>query len=264
MTYVDISALSVERAKADVLKGRHQDRIQVHLGNGFHPLVDYNRSCDTAIMAGMGTMAVIKILAHKQPTCVKDFYEFESRADTTPRTQKTDPFLKFNLNILDELHISKVIVQPSPPNFLALHALYRLLLSCGWCFDDQGVDEIGKYQYITTSFTRSNPFCVGLQISDQEIFRKSPLFMRCAEGALGRTEMQAWSNYLTTQLITLRRRLQGIYSIPVTSRPSSQYCDLVETMCSEVGFQLDIIRTVTHSRSSGSGEGGIMQETVDR
>jgi hypothetical protein len=59
--------------------------------------------------------------------------------------------------ILDCLSVHRLVVQPWPPNFIALQQLYACLSLSGWEFESQHCDVMKGKTYITACFRRDKP-----------------------------------------------------------------------------------------------------------
>jgi hypothetical protein len=81
---------------------------------------------------------------------------------------------------------------------------YTALLDNGWSYENQGIDMSGDIHHVTTCFVKNgntNEF-----LKDSDVFRCSPLAIRCAQGLLSTDESKAWKSYLQKQKVALNSR----------------------------------------------------------
>ena len=126
ITYIDKSQISYEKARSYLTSYCLDNRIQMHNGDGLAPLLESQLTCDTLILAGMGSSTVGNIIRSNSST-------------------------SGNVQSLIDIKVKQLVIQPWPINILPMLTLLQLLLSHGWSIDKQGIDEVGDYMYITTS-----------------------------------------------------------------------------------------------------------------
>lgn len=193
---IDISPHALEGAKSllqsEIKKNiTLRDKVILLEGNGLKPLIENDYKVSTIVLSGMGPNSVIKILTNNDET---QLYEKRS---------------KYDLSILDKLGIERIILQPWPPNILSNHNLNKTLLSFGWSYYGQGINQYGKYQHLTTCFIKSNNN-INNNLNDELIFSMSPLAIRSSNKLIEKDEKNIWKDYLDKQRKTIILRLNNI------------------------------------------------------
>ena len=163
-------------------------KISVDIGFGVRPLFNQsNNNIHSILMSGMGPLSVLQIIADDENA---NFME-----DEIARRKH------LSFTALDALGVKQVIMQPWPPNCIAVHSLSREMLARGWTYEDQRIVKYAGYHHITTSFVRNNEqmeTCVlGAVPSDLWIAEKAPLAVKYNRGLLSPTEARVWQDYLS-------------------------------------------------------------------
>jgi len=174
-----------------------KNRVEFHEGNGLNPLLSLEPlpSLQACILAGMGPSTVAKILFND---------------DETSLYKRKDP--KNSGASLDKLDVQRLIIQPWPPNIMSLHALH-ILLHPNWITGQQWIDRVGRYEYVTSVFHRSN------NTSDPKFCENSPIasFLQCwplarrlsSDICTSPDEKRAFLSYLRKQRQTLKSKVAG-------------------------------------------------------
>ena len=136
ITYIDKSQTAYEKARNYLNSCCLDNRIQMYNGDGLAPLLEPQSSCDTLILAGMGSSTVGNIIS-------------SSSSSSSIRSG--------SVQALIDIKVKQLVIQPWPINILPMLTLLQLLLSHGWSIDKQGIDEVGEYMYITTSLLPPTP-----------------------------------------------------------------------------------------------------------
>ena len=148
ITYIDKSQIAYEKARSYLTSHCLNNRIQMYNGDGLAPLLDSRLTCDTLILAGMGSSTVGNII----------------RSSTSSTSDYSD-ISSGTLQALIDIKVKQLVMQPWPINILPMLTLLQLLLSHGWSIDKQGIDEVGEYMYITTSLLSPTPSHTHIQPS---------------------------------------------------------------------------------------------------
>jgi tRNA A22 N-methylase len=189
------------------------DAISLDIGFGMRPLLTRIPSTypnvDVCILSGMGSLAALQIL------CNDEHAKFTFSDDESSGIVDCS---SFDISIVDRLGVQQLVLQPWPPNIVAVHYLQKILMSNGWRMDSQRIcmsegKRENMYHHLATSFVRSAGMSRDLSLSDTLVFNSSPISTALMETqSLGQNkyEFVCWIDYLSKQRVTLENRLKGL------------------------------------------------------
>jgi hypothetical protein len=229
VVYSDFSATGRATAQLNAKQFRAPSNIDFFLGDGLHTMMEKNMKCDTVIMAGVGLETIMDVVS------MNAFSPLLSES----REFKSVKFLIERLPIepkgLQMVGAYQLIVQPSPPNLLALLSFYKFMIGHGWRVHDQVIDfgalntrtdldllslhekhfrfpavinsfvldgMVETSSAISTDNTASPDYCIG-----SRMLRSWPVVQRYFTGESPAHEAELLMRYLRLQQRDLKRRL---------------------------------------------------------
>jgi hypothetical protein len=227
---IDISSHALQGAKnllqSEIKKNiTLQEKVVLLEGNGLRPLIENSYKVSTIILSGLGPNSVIKILTN---------------SDEAQLYKKN---CNYDLSILDKLGVERIILQPWPPNILSTHFLNKTLLSSGWSYYGQGINQHGKYQHLTTCFIKSNNN--NNNLNDELIFSLSPLAIKNSYKLLEKEEKNIWIDYLNKQrksiIIRLKNSAKSTNIYAEENGDQEIYLNILSTLKAQIENQLKYV-----------------------
>ena len=187
------------------------------------------------VMCGMGPYSVLQILLNDSQ--VKLFDKLSDSFNPDKRAHESNGKMSYKLKMssVDDLDVQKIIVQPWPPNILSWLTLSRYLLNSGWLYCEQGIDQYGAYQHLTTSFVRRSSKDTDRSQVDfcniENVFLYSPIISQLNSGSLEEQDKRILFAYLSKQKYALLQKLKGVSTDSVTKCGVSVANDLDLSVC---------------------------------